>query len=148
MRKLIEKYRRRADFDPEGCEPIWLSDGQEWMFPTPWLEVTPVFRDGVAIDRTKQITCGPELDLLIERIGHEIDGPKQILAVMTLGAFLLQRNYDVTDEELGILFRYKVGDEESDEMIRAIIEVATGKLNRTFGEAALKHPKASAVGSE
>lgn len=146
-RKLLEKYRRRADFDPEGCIPITLSDGCEWYFPRPWLEVTPVFRDGVVIDRNKYLTCGPELDVLVEAIGAEEDGAKQVLSVMTLGAFLLLRNYDVTDEELGRLFRYKVGDPDSEEMIMAIMDVATGKLDRLVGEGAIRDPKGRAVGS-
>lgn len=147
MRKLIEKYRRKPDFDPEGCIPITLSDGCAWYFPKPWLEITPTFRDGKAVDRTKYLTCGPELDVLIESIGAEEDYGKQVLEVMTLGAFLLLRNYDVTDEELGRLFRYRVGDADSEEMIMSIMDVATGKLDRLIGEGAIRDPKARAVGS-
>ena len=147
MRKLLEKYRRHADFDPEGCVPITLSDGQQWMFPRPWLEITPTFREGRAVGRTKYLTCGPELDVLIAAIAAEEDAGKQVLSVMTLGAFLLLRNYEVTDEELGHLFRYKVGEPESEEMVMAIMDVATGKLDRLIGARAITDPKARAVGS-
>lgn len=146
-RKLIEKYRRKPDFDPEGCIPIRLSDGQEWHFRRPWLEIAPVFKDGKAVDRTKQITCGPELDVLIRAIPEEEDGPRQILHVMTLGALLLKQDYDLEDEDFERLFTYRVGSDESQEMIRSIISVATGKLSDAHGVGVLSDPKAQPAGS-
>jgi hypothetical protein len=141
-RKLIEQYRRLPDFDPEHCTPIKLSDGQEWYFAKPWLEITPVFKDGKAVDRTKQITCGPELDILIRAITEEEDLPRQVLHVMTLGALLLKQNYDLEDADFERLFIYRPGSDESAEMIRAIVSAATGKLSEAHGLESVAHPKA------
>lgn len=143
MRKLIEQYRRKADLDLEICTPIILADGQEWYFPRPWLEIVPIFRDGKAVDRSKLLTCGPELDLLLESIAEEEDPAREILAVMTLGGFLLLRNYDLTDDELSQLFIYRPRDPASQDMLRSIIEVATGG----GGMKGLSSPKACAAGS-
>jgi hypothetical protein len=142
-RKLIEFARRKVDLDLEICTSITLADGQDWYFPRPWLEIVPHFKDGKAVDQSKLLTCGPELDLLLESIAEEEDPAKEILAVMTLGGFLLLRNYDLTDEELGQLFVYRPRDPASQDMIRSIIEVATGG----GGLRGLKSPKACAAGS-
>lgn len=146
-RRLIEKHRRLPEFAPEGCMPIRLADGHEWYFPRPWLVVSPIFRDGKAVERTKQITCGPELDVLIKAIAEEDDPPRQVLHVMTLGALLLKRNYELDDADFERLFVYKVGSNESDEMLRSIMDVATGKLSRAFGMEAVADPKARPAGS-
>src|SRR3954454_25320840 len=126
MRKLIEQYRRKVDLDLEICAPIKLADGQEWYFPRPWLEIVPIFRDGKAVDRSKLLTCGPELDLLLESIAEEEDPAREILAVITLGGFLLLRNYDLTDEELEEPSIYRPPYPASQNMIASIIEVGSG----------------------
>jgi len=143
QRRLIERYRRRPDFTTEHCAPIKLSDGQEWYFPRPWLEIIPVFQDGKAVDYDRMLTCGDELDILIQAISGEEDPITQRLAVLTLGAFLIRRNYDVTDEELSRLFVLRPGEPDSEEMLKQIIEVATGKTSLTHGAEAVTDPKAS-----
>jgi hypothetical protein len=143
MRKLIEQARRKADVDLEICTPITLADGQAWYFPRPWLEIVPHFQDGKAINRSRLLTCGPELDFLIEAIAQEDDYIRQILAVMTLGALLIKRCYDVTDEELSRLFTYRPNDPASEDMIAAIIDAATGGS----GLRGRDGPKACAAGS-
>lgn len=143
MRKLIEAFRRKPDLDTEVCTPIVLADGVAWHFPRPWLEIVPIFRDGKAVDRSKLLTCGAELDLLLESIAEEEDPAREILAVMTLGGFLLLRNYDLTDEDLERLFVYRPRDPASQDMLRSIIEVATGG----GGMRGLTSPKACAAGS-
>lgn len=143
MRKLIEHVRRKADLDLEICTSIRLADGQDWYFPRPWLEIVPHFRDGKAVARSRLLTCGPELDLLLEMIAEEEDPVREILAVMTLGGFLLQRNYDLTDEDLERLFVYRPRDPASQDMLRSIIDVATGGS----GLRGITDPKACAAGS-
>lgn len=145
-RKLIEKYRRRPEVDLEGCIPVKLSDGQEWYFPRPWLEIVPRFVSGRAELAGKVLTCGPDLDVLVESIATTEDTIGRLIEIMTLGAFLLLRNYDVTDEELSRLFVYRSGSPDSDRMIMDILAVATGDLHGTFGGRAIIGPKASAVG--
>lgn len=147
-RRLIESLRRRADFDPSDGRsvPVRMADGQDWFLPKPFLELAPVFQNGMAVDRTRILTCGPELDALLEAIAAEPDGIKQALAVMTLGAFLLARNYDLEDEEYSRLFVHRVGDPESHDRLRTIVDVATGKLSRVFGKGGLRDPKRRAGG--
>jgi hypothetical protein len=147
-RKLIEKYRRKPDFDLEYCTPVGLADGQEWYLPRPWLEVHPIFRDGKAVNCTEMLTCG-ELDPLLKLIGEEGDDPlRQSMHVLTLGALLLQRNYDVEDAELSRLFILRPGDSDSDRMITSIIDVATGNTASSLGWKAIVDPKVLGGGSE
>ena len=142
-RKLLEASRRKPDVDLDICTPIMLADGQEWWLPRPWLEIVPHFENGKAVARSKLFTCGPELDLLLEAIGQEEDPAKEILATLTLGGFLLLRNYDLADEDLERLFVYRPRDPVSQEMLRSIINVATG----SSGLLGLTSPKAFAAGS-
>lgn len=129
-RKLIEKYRRRPNVNLDGCTPIQLADGQEWYFPRPMLELRPHFRDGKPVHLSRFVTHGEELDNLLRGISEAEDGATQILAVLRLGGELLLRNYDLTDNHLEQLFRYRVDDTtgQSIAMLEAIIDVASGKM--------------------
>jgi hypothetical protein len=144
-RKLIEKHRRKPEFDPEGCVAIRLDDGQEWYFPRPYLEINPVFHEGKVINSIRCLTCGPELDLLIQMIGREDDALERIHKIMTLGAFLLLRNYDLLDNELAQLFVFR-NKPEGFECLNWIMDVATGGLFTTVPEV-VTDPKACAAGS-
>ncbi|WP_165072123.1 hypothetical protein [Paludisphaera rhizosphaerae] len=148
-RRLIEARRRRDGFDPaDGSSvPVRLADGWEWYIPRPMMEIVPIFEGGKAVDSARGITCGPEIDVLLEAIAAETNHVRQVLAVLTLGAFLLQRNYDLSDDELRRLLVFRPGDEASESMLRGIVEVATGKLNALFGRGALSDPKGRAAGS-
>jgi hypothetical protein len=146
MRKLIEASRRKADVDIENCTPITLADGQSWYFPRPWLEIRPIFRAGKATANTRMLTCGNELDTLLEAIGTEEDGISQAMLILTLGAFLLMRNYDIKDEELGRLFILRPNDPDSDRILHEILDVATGHGVAALGWRILIDPKACAAG--
>lgn len=123
---IDERSRRREEFAEEYSVPIVLADGQAWRFPKPWLAIRPIFRDGVPVDRWRWPTYGPELDTLVEAIGEVEDPVDQIVTVMALGAFLLLRQYSLSDAELESLFVYRPGEEASREMVEAIIATATG----------------------
>src|SRR4051794_24996971 len=100
-RKLIAQYRLNGDVDPERCTPIVLADKQTWLFQRAHLVIQPIFRDGKAVSYTKQISCGDELDPLVARIAAGNEDPiAQIQDVQVLGALLLKKSYDVTQEEL------------------------------------------------
>ena len=147
-RKLIEQYRRRDGFAPDErtSTPVTLADGQVWHLGRPWLELVPIFRDGKPVDHARVLTCGDELDFLLELIARAKPGPAQILAVMAVGAFLLRRNYDLEDDELNRLFVFR-GDDDSQAMLRAIISTATGGLDALFGQrGATSDPKSRAAG--
>lgn len=133
---IDELSRRKEGFDLAHSAPVTLSDGQTWYVPKPWVALTPVFSDGKAISTWGGLTCGPDLDLLVSAVGS-LQGEESLLATMTLGAFLVQRNYDVSDAEMSDLFVWRSGDPESEAMIRQIIDVATGRNG----------PKASGAGA-
>ena len=156
-RKLIEKARRRAEFDPQGCVAIRLADGQDWFFPRPILELRPRFtatadpatgyltREDLDVGHlNRYVTHGEDLDGLIEAIGQAEPSEALILAVLRLGGDLLLRNYDLMQDELERLFRYRVDDETgaSDKMLSDIIDVATGRLR-----GAVANPKRPGGGS-
>lgn len=147
-RRLLERFRRRADFDPDDglSTPVRLADGNEWSLPRPWLELVPVFRGGKAVDRARVLTCGDELDELVRAIAEGEPGVPQVLAVLTLGATLLLRNYDLDDAELARLFTFRPGEPESEAMLRSIIDVATGRVAHLFGRGGLLDPKPPAAG--
>lgn len=131
-RKLIEKYRRKTDLNLESCVPIQLADGQEWYFPRPMIELRPRFDGSKPISLSRYVTWGEDLDDLLLAVSNATtaDGDAIILAVLRLGGDMLLQNYDLTQEELQQLFRYRIDDPtgNSDEMFRTIIEVATGRL--------------------
>lgn len=147
MRKLIERYRRRPDFQEENCTPVQLSDGQSWYLQRPWLEVIPHFVSGEAVDCVRMPSLG-DLDPLLLSIADEADPIKQSLLVLTLGAMLLQRSYDVSDQEMSRLFILRPGDPDSDRMLCEIIAVATGNASQTIGWEAISDPKVRGGGSD
>lgn len=129
-RKLIEQYRRKADLDISRCIAVRLADGQDWYFPRPMLELRPRFDGAKPVALTKHVTWGEELDAMVQEIATAEPGEALILAVLRLGGDLLLRNYDLLQGELERLFRYRVNDPtgQSDEMLKAVIDVATGRL--------------------
>ncbi len=130
---LDEKSLRRSTFDANNSAPIELADGQTWLLPKPWLEVRPTFRGGRAVDSVPTLTCGPEFDALKDAV-HEAEGDGIIETAATLAAHMLLLNYDLADEQLATLLRFRDGAVWLREMMR-IANGATG-------------PKASSAGSD
>jgi hypothetical protein len=122
---INERSRRLDTFRAEFCEGVKLADGQTWYLPKPWVEICPTFENGAAVDYSRALTVGPDLEVLVDAVRSN-EGVAAILAIMTLGAFLLRRNYELTDAELETLFVYRDGDSESDAMLRGIVDTATG----------------------
>lgn len=146
MRRLIEKHRRKPEFDATACTAVELANGQEWYLARPAIQITPVFQDSKAVAGNHLLTCGDELDLLLGMIAEQTEPTAQILAVLTLGAFLLLENYDLEDSELERLLIYRHGEPRSEAMVKGIIDVATGHLSQVFARGALSDPKPAAVG--
>jgi hypothetical protein len=133
---IDEKSRRTDAFDLATSAAITLADGRQWFIPKPWVALFPVIRDGKCITSFSSLTCGPDLDALIADI-REVDGPDQIHAILSLGAFLLRRQYTLSDSELETLFVW-TGDERTNEMLDTIMRTATGA----------DPPKASSAGAD
>ena len=121
-----ERAKRKPRFDERNSVWIALADGARWAFPKPWLEVYTSFREGRAVSTYPVLTYGPELDELVDAIGECHDNAALIIGAASLGAFLLRRHYDLSDEDLDRLFAVRVGDPSSWGWAQAVIEVATG----------------------
>jgi hypothetical protein len=145
-RKLLEQYRRRADFVPENCMGIKLADGQEWHFSKPWLTLIPAVQGKEIVGFGRYTTFGDDLDRFLEAIARDEDPLEQIRHVLMLGICVLDRNYDLTSEELGRLFTYRSGDPASETMLKELISLATGGASLYYGLDAARDPKASVAG--
>jgi hypothetical protein len=121
-----EIAKRKPDFDERNSIWITLADGTRWAFPKPWLEVRASFREGRAVSAYPVLTYGPELDELVDAIDECRDNAALIIGAASLGAFLLRRHYDVSDEDLDRLFAVRISDPSSWDWAQAVIEVATG----------------------
>ena len=143
-----ESSHRKEDFNEDWSVPIVLSDGQTWYFPRPFLALTPVFENGKADDAWKFYSYNSEIDSLLDRIGQSDDIRFTMLAAVSLGALLLRRNYELSDAELSQIFVYRYPDKSSNEMLRQIIDTATGGLFSYAGRGVLDDPKLQSAGSE
>jgi hypothetical protein len=124
---IREIDKRRENFNLEYSAPVVMSDGQTWYLPKPWLAIHPVFENGKPVDHWTFYTYGPEIESLIELIEATDDSYAKILACVGVGAHLLKWNYDLSDDELSEVFIYAPGDGRSGEMLREIIDIATGR---------------------
>ncbi len=124
---LDEPSKRKPNFDERNAAPVVLADGQAWHVPKPWLEIRPVFRGGKAVRAYPVLTCGPELDELVEAMAECEDLDSQVMAVASLTARLLLWHYDLTDPELDQLLAFRRGDERSMDWLRESIAIATGR---------------------
>jgi hypothetical protein len=121
-----ERAKRNPEFDDRNSTWITLADGGRWAFPKPWLEIHASFRDGRAVASYPVFTYGPELEELVNAIDECRDDAALLVGAASLGAYLLRRNYDLSDDELDQLFAVCVGDPLSWEWVKAVIGVATG----------------------
>jgi hypothetical protein len=121
-----ERAKRHPEFDERNSAWITLADGGRWAFPKPWLEVHARFRDGRAVASDPVLTYGPELEALVDAVDECRDNAALLVGAASLGAYLLRRNYDLSDDDLDRLFAVRVGDPSSWEWAKAVIGVATG----------------------
>jgi hypothetical protein len=128
---LDEVALRKADvFDEVNSIRIALADSQSWAFPKPWLQIHAAFRGGRAQAAYPVLTYGPEIDELIAAIGEATDAAAQLVGAASLGAYLLTRQYDLTDEQLDQLFAFRPGDDSSYDWVKQVMDVATGESGR------------------
>ena len=123
---LDETAKRKPNFDAANSVPVRLADGQDWQVPKPWLEVRPVFRGGRAERAYPVPTCGPELDALIDAVSESDEPAVWFSAIATLAARLLGYQYDLSDDDLDQLLRFRVSDPDSGQWLRDVMRIATG----------------------
>jgi hypothetical protein len=124
---IDEPSKRKENFDERNAAPVVLADGQTWLVPKPWLEIRSVFRGGKAVTAYPVLTCGPELDALLEAIGEAESKIDEISFVASLAAHLLLWHYDLADAELDQLLAFRHADEASANWLRQVLEIATGQ---------------------
>ena len=73
------------------------------------------------------LTCGPELDGLVEAMAECEDLDSQVIAVASLAAYLLCWHYELTDAELDGLLAFRAADETSLNWLREVFAIATGR---------------------
>jgi hypothetical protein len=133
---MIDEFaKRKPNFDERNAAPVVLADGQKWHIPKPWLEVRPVFRNGRADHVYHVLTCGRELDELIEAMMHVEEQDQEICAVASLAAYLLRYHYDLGDDELDQLLAFRVADPASLEWVTQVFAIATGRSGPKRGRA-------------
>jgi hypothetical protein len=124
---INEPSKRKPNFDERNSAPVILADGQTWHVPKPWLEIRPVFRRGRAVRAYPVLTCGPELDGLVEAMAECEDLDSQVVAVASLAAHLLCWHYELTDAELDGLLCFRAADSASLSWLREVVAIATGR---------------------
>lgn len=137
---LDEKALRRPEFAPES-NPVVLDDGQTWYLPKPMVSLRPQFSGGKSAGLAARTTFGSELDGLLSKIdtsseAEEYHLPEYVNDCMNVGAFLLLRNYDLTDDDLISLFAWRYGEDSdrSDTMIAGIMNTARGRGSKAGGD--------------
>ncbi len=126
-----EKDLRKQNVDPENCIPVVLADGQPWLFPRVWLSLRPVFKGGKATEMRLTSSIGTEFDAMKQAVedaalSEEGNWP---LAAANLAAFLLEKNYDITDEALSEILVFPTSGEHAYELLRTIMDVAHGRTD-------------------
>jgi hypothetical protein len=134
---LDEKTHRKPTFDEANSAPVVLADGQTWYLPKPWLEVRPVFRGGKPTSAYRVLTCGAELDELIEAMADADDLDAQVIAIASLAAYMMRWNYGLSDSELDELLAFRCSDPASLRWMQDVFAIATGRSG----------PKASSAGA-
>ena len=99
-----------------------LADSQEWLLAKPWLEVHAAFDGGRAVRTWPCLTYGPDLDALVQAMSNCEDNAALLIGAASLGAYLLQQNYDLADAEMDGLFAFRIGDPESWDWARSVID--------------------------
>jgi len=116
-----ESECRRPDANWEDTVPIVLADGQAWHFPKPFVDIVPTFTDGKA-----SMMFESELQPFFNRMDTAETGIEENAARLEMERYMLLKLYDLKDEELPHLLRWRVGSEVDEERRKAIMNVAWG----------------------
>lgn len=144
--RVIERRHRLDCWNEDRGTWVELSDGQRWLLPRPYLTLNPVFKDGEPTHTWMFYSYPPDLQNVLDRITAATNTDELVLATVALGAMQLRANYRLTDQELGQVLCYRVGDPASQEMLREFINVATGGLVSHGGQGVLDDPKRQSAG--
>lgn len=135
MERLDEKALRRPGF----CEgsPIVLADGQEWIFPRPWMRLRPR-RDketgriqagggmsfGEAFEDVMDALAETDEEDISTRIGYQFE-----MAVM-----LLCQNYELSDRDVSRLLVLDLEDDASRKTWADVCAVIMGEAPKRLAD--------------
>ena len=119
---LDEKAVRKATFDELNSAPVVLADGQTWHLPKPFLRLRPKFSAGRAASYGPLTTTDPIWNELRQAVQDSAE-TETLSAIANLGAYMLLRNYDLTDDQLGDLFAWDMSQNWTSE----ILSIANGR---------------------
>lgn len=126
---LNETERRRADF--AGGAPVKMADGQEWVLAKPLIQFA--YSAGpLGFNVVLNITEGDNFNNLMQSVDTALEagnGDQIVGSQLAIGAALLRRNYDLTDEEMGTLLRFAYGETdgiEANERRLNVMDIARG----------------------
>lgn len=117
---LSELEKRRPGIDLTDTIPIVLADGQEWCFPKPFVDFIPRFDDGRCV-----LAVESEYQAFLDRMDTD-DSMEQLKAECELERHMLLKVYDLSDEEIAGLLRWRSSSEADTERRQAILNVAWG----------------------
>jgi hypothetical protein len=117
---VTETAMRRPTFEPGIA--IKLDDGQEWEFPRPRVKWRMVLREDVRV-LAGRTHFGPEFDEMRERLNAAENDGDYLMASFTVAAWLLRRNYDLTEAEALDLLAYDTEDEANQSAWESIYDV-------------------------
>jgi hypothetical protein len=113
---------------------VKFADSQEWAIPKPFLEIRPVFEQGVAKRAYRAFAYGPPIDDLVAAVAHAEGHDVVVSVVASLAAALLRRNYDLTEDELDQLVAYRVDDAPSFAWVKSVVEITAGRYGYRKGD--------------
>lgn len=124
---LDERALRRPGFT-EG-PGIVLGDGQEWVFPQPWLRLYPVRGPEGGLTLGGGLGYGADFDDLVDRlVDCDADDISARLSLQfQMAAGLLCRNYDLADRDLRRLLAIDLADPDCEERWGRINQVLLGR---------------------
>ncbi len=143
---IDEPLHRKANWNEEGSTWLTLSDGQQWALPRPYIAIIPEFKGGVPTHTWTYLGYSPQIDRNLEAIGQAKDLLEVIIRTVALAAQLLLHQYELSDEELSQVLVYRADDPASDEMLKAVVNIATGGLVDYGGRGVLDDPKPQPAG--
>lgn len=116
-----ESECRRPDANWDDTVPIVLADGQTWHFPKPYVDCVPKFTDGKAT-----LTFESEFKPFLTRMEESEDAMDALTARCELERHMLLKLYDLSDDELSLLLRWRSGSEADNERRQDILNTALG----------------------
>ena len=128
---IDELSKRRPTFDEANSHPVTLGDSQTWHLPKPVVRHRPVFKGGNA-DYARAVNDDPELALV-----KTIEEEDSYISIANMAAWLLGKNYDLSDDDLGDILTYDPDDKSPDRWPLKVLAVAYGRTG----------PKASSDGA-